>query len=189
MTFDPSQILLEVAGLDEDKQTALDKTPEGNDPDEQFANWYLARMAGIKQQEEIIKEQTSRMLNNLRHQRAGLQWRYGAEFQGIVDRRLEAQGGKKKSVNFHMGRAGYRSSPGRLQIIDAEAAEKYAIEQKLWHAMRIELRLTPFKEIMELTGEVPDGFTWLEPRDTFYPAAPERLDDHTLAMLEGEDHV
>jgi hypothetical protein len=180
----PDLMVMESEDLEESKAAALDKTPAGNDPDEVFANWYLSQLEQIKHREDVIKEQTQRMLTNTRNQRAALEWRWGAEFRGVVDKKLREQGGKKRSYDFHMGRAGYRKTPGKLQIVDAEAAEKWAIDEKLWAAMKISLRITPMQEVFKLTGEVPNGTRWVEPVDTFYPKQ-EQLEPELLAMLEG----
>ena len=86
-------------------------------------NWFIGKLADIDAASKRITEQAAAMQAQLVTARKAVWWKYGREFQSQVASDLHAQGGKKKSVSYLQGNAGYRSTGGKPQlVIDNEAA-------------------------------------------------------------------
>ena len=131
--------------------------------------WYLARVAECDAVQARIKEQTKALLGDVESRRQALARCWGAAFQAQVDSDLEAQGGKKKSINYSTGKAGYRKSRERLAILDdAEFITWAKMECPDCLEYRV-ARKTPAVEHMKETGELPPGTALLPAEDQFYP--------------------
>lgn len=136
--------------------------------EQDLANWYLRKNAEYDQAIETIKEQAAMMIRSIESRRRRLAWRWGGAFKDIIDRMLHSQGGKKRSVNLLAGRAGYRKSAERLTIVDPQKVLEWA-DFNCPEAIKREPRITPLKQWLDETGEVPPGTHLTESRDSFYP--------------------
>jgi phage host-nuclease inhibitor protein Gam len=137
---------------------------------DELATWYMGKVNEIEQMRETIKHQAAAMLNQLDNRMAGLQYRWGGQFRAVVDRKLHMGGHKKKSVDLLTGRAGYRTSPDKVEIVDGEAAAEWAAfncPEALGTSIK---RTSPIKDYIKATGEIPPGIRYVEKQETFYPA-------------------
>lgn len=151
---------------DEAELLAATLEPE---PDQSLPVWYLGELTKIDAMAERIREQSARMLAQLETHRRALAFRYGAEFRAQVEADLAAQRGRKKSVDYPTGRAGFRQKPGKLTITDAKALSEWCAEHCM-EAMELKIaRTTPIREHYERTGELPPGCVYTHPGDEFYP--------------------
>ena len=166
--------------------------------------WYLGRGARIKAAREAVKKRYREMMDHLDAEDRALDYRWGQQFRDEVDAALALQGGKKKSVKFLTGTAGYRSSKGSIEIADMQAAKEWAAEH-LSHAQLVaaisSLNKTPLLEAVRWeervdkeTGEVfvsptnvPAGCILHPKGDKFYPSPPTKkyLPKSAVAELEG----
>ncbi len=157
--------------------------------------WYLGRLEEFKALREVIKVQCNKMLGQVAAREKALQWKWGQPFQAQVNQDLQAQGGKKKSVDYPTGRAGFRSTGGKPQLVihdEEEALE--AAEVVCPDAVTKSLRKADIKEFLASGHTLPGAeLEETETQDTFYPpmGQPElaaieqpRLPGHT----EGEGH-
>ena len=105
-------------------------------------------------------------------------WKFGALVEGIVRRMVVDQGGKRKSVNFLTGRAGFRTKKPTLNVVDEEAFKAWYFEQpddirkELADCFDMKLaRKTPVVEYHNSTGDIPAGCEMVEAHDAFYPTS------------------
>ncbi len=157
--------------------------------------WLLGKLARIEAAEADIKKRYRELINHCGAEARALFYRYGDTFRSEVDKAMAAQGGKAKSISLLTGRAGYRKSAGRLDIVDVKAAAAWAIdnlERDELIAAIASLNKTPLLAHVETTdlkepaidfatGEefttavaVPDGCVYHLPEERFYPAPPQR---------------
>ena len=182
---------------------------EQRQPDEEgltwLPEWYLGRLGRIGDARKAVKQRYREMMDHMDAEERALDYRWGPQFKEEVDRALAQQGGKKKSVKFLTGQAGYRANKGSIEIADMQAAKVWAADN-LPHARLVEaisgLNKTPLVEAVRWsesvdpdTGEVakhpdnvPDGCILYPPGDKFYPAPPAKkyLPKQALNQLETE---
>lgn len=132
--------------------------------------WYLAQEAKDSAMEEMVRRQAERIIAGINARRKAREWRWGSEFRRQVEQDMANQKGKKKSVNYITGTAGFRMVPGKVHIIDAAALKDWAVAN-LPDALSLDLHVTPIRKHIEESGEVPPGAEYTPPHDKFYPAA------------------
>ena len=136
--------------------------------------WYLAEMGKCEFMAERIKSQAEKMLREVEGRRKALEWRFGSEFREAVERALaEKNRGKSKpvrSIKYHTGTAGFRTTPPKLIVLNAKALMDWAAIN-CPDAVRMEPRLhvSPVKAHIEQTGEVVPGCEYRGKLDKFYP--------------------
>jgi len=166
--------------------------------------WFLGKRGRFADARKAITERYRQYIAHIDAEERALWYRWGDDFYMVVGEDLDRQGGKKKSVKYLTGQAGYRKTKGSLEIVDMQAAKRWAAEH-LSHAQLVaaisSLNKTQLLEAVEWeeevdpeTGEVfvrptnvPDGCTLTPPGDTFYPAPPKtkHLPKAALKELEG----
>lgn len=135
--------------------------------------WFLRKHAELDAAKELVFEQYRKMLAQIDARKKALDYQWGAEFKAQVDADLAEQGGKKKSIDYLTGRAGYRTSGGRKTIvIEDETAAINAAYMACPDAIKRSLLKSVVQAYVEATGEELPG-TRLEttPKvESFYPA-------------------
>lgn len=132
--------------------------------------WYLAQEGRDDAMEALIKKQADRMLAAINARRRAREWRWGREFRARVEEDLAEQKGRKKSVNYITGTAGFRKVQGKVHIVDAAKLKDWAVAN-LPDALSLDLHVTPIKKYIEDSGDIPPGAEWTPPADRFYPAS------------------
>ena len=167
--------------------------------DDWLPEWFMGRTARLKDAREAIKKRYREMMDHLDAEERALHYKWGKQFKQEIDDKLALQGGKKKSVNFLTGRAGYRASKGTIIIEDNQAAKVWAVnnlDPDELKACISSMNKTPLAEKVELaekvdpdTGEiyheaknVPDGCRYIPAGDKFYPYPPVKA-----YLREGEN--
>lgn len=157
------------------------------DPERQrlsFVEWFLQVDGQMDAAEARIKEQAERMLAYIKTRRAALHWKYGADFRQQVESDLSRQSGKKKSIDYLTGRAGFRTRPSKVIVGDkAKLTNWCAVNLPEAVPMRPELHVTPIKKYIEETGDVPPGCGWRQAERAFYPNV------NAPALEEGGDEA
>ena len=149
-------------------QHAMAESQRGDD--DWLAPWYLARLVECDAVSARINSQVKVLLAEVESRRQALARRWGVEFRARVDADIEASGGKKKSVNYSSGRASYRKSREKLDILDDAAFISWA---KMECPDCLEYRIArkgPATEHLKTTGELPPGTALVPAEDKFYPA-------------------
>ena len=177
------QILAQRMDADYEAQRQLEERPF----DEWLPEWFLGQQAQIDAMRETIKKQSELMHFHLAAQEKALKWKWGTRFQEIVDRKLSDQKGKKKSVDFLTGKAGYRVKAAKITIIDRAEIKAWCEEHCLDALELVVQRTTPLKEYIESTGEVPPGVEYTPKRDAFFPALlhPSLEEELRAALPDG----
>ena len=165
----------------------------------------LKRLGQIDTTRQAIKNRFDELMTDLDKEKAHLLSYYKDVVQHETDKLLDAQRGKKKSVKFLTGTAGYRSSKGRFVITDLTKAKLWAYNNLAPEAFEaavsaVDLERTkknlspvelydvatklntgPLRDVMEKTGEMADGCEMVGGGETFY------LKPATLKLQEGTE--
>lgn len=153
--------------------------------DDEIATWYLGKLNDLTEMVDQIKHQAASMIRELENRKLALAYKWGGEFKRIIDAKLHSQVGKKKSVKLLTGTSGYRTSPEKVVVVDEQRALAWAAFNKP-EAIRNTLRLTPIKEHIKETGNVPDGIHFAEKQERFYPPITRHeLQEAASKQLEG----
>lgn len=85
--------------------------------------------------------------------------------------------GAKKSIDTLYGRAGFRKSQGKVEVVDDMAfidwlhEQDIQIKERMTECIRtIVAKKSPIGDYIRDTGEVPPGIRYTEPGVNFYPA-------------------
>lgn len=78
---------------------------------------------------------------------------------------------KVKSRRLPNGTIGSRTVPARLEVVDEEAALRWAEEHGFDGAIRKSVRITPLREYWQSTGIVPEGCQEAPAEERFYVKA------------------
>ncbi len=173
--------------------------------DDWLVEWKLGKIARFKEAREAIKKRRREMLDHIDAEERALFYKWGKPFKDQVDEMLLKQGGKKKSVKFLTGQAGYRKTNGTIIIEENQMAIDWAVDNLSNDGLKLAiatLNKTPLIESVTLaektdkdTGEmyneasgVPSGCRYLHACDKFYPYPPTKLylpEGEKLPVVEG----
>ncbi len=150
-------------------------------------NWYLAELNKATACRTKLKEQYAVMLAQIDEHEKQLHWRWGDKFREAVEDDLAEQKGKKRSVDYLQGRAGFRMGKSSLEIADEDMAVKWAMENDCKSALKLKItRKGPLIKAFEADGIIPDGCVVRPAEDKFFPARPkpELTRGHAKRLLE-----
>lgn len=185
ITTTPDPILgVQVEGEDEieiikaEAEVLNQEVVECGGTEQGLAEWYVRKCAELEQQRKTIKAQARKIDKSLAARQAALAWRVGPLVEKFVREEIVRGGGKRKSVKLLSGNTGFRKIKGRLDLVDEEAFKDWFNRQP--DDIRAELqecfdlkfaRKTPVMDYFNANGDIPDGFTYIEEHDKFYPSA------------------
>lgn len=163
-TVDPA-VLEQVEVLERDHESAISGAQATDLP-----TWFLGQEAALDGMEERLKEQTKIIQAQIDARRKALHYRWGEQFRAKVLDDLRQQGGKKKSVDYGLGKAGLRVKPEKFQILDGPALTAWC-QENCMDALELKIARTgPIKDwIKSHGGELPPGCDLFEKREEFYP--------------------
>ena len=98
-----------------------------NAPMAWLPQWYLGELAALKAAKDVLTVQYNKMLAQIAAREKALDWKWGRDFQAQVQRDLDVRPGKKRSVDYLTGRAGWRKSGGGAKLLVSN--EKAAISE------------------------------------------------------------
>ena len=151
------QAELDILGAD---AALAESRADERDPYNWLPTWFLAKLAELDAAEQAIAEHAARLAREIEARRKALLWRWGRELQQQVTTDLRAQGGKRKSVTYPTGRAGFRASTVTPHIIvDDEPTAVAAAEIACPAAIVVMkmLRISPLLKHFQETGEELPG--------------------------------
>ena len=93
-----------------------------------FCIWYMSVIVDLQARRAKIDEMYQKMCRELEAQHKALQYRCGAEFRQRVQTDVANQKGKKRSINYLMGTAGFRMGKETIEFTDIEAAKKWLLD-------------------------------------------------------------
>lgn len=142
-------------------------------------DWFMGQIAAIDAQDKVLDEQFDRLRRQSAAKRRALWWRWGREFQARVHQDL--QDTRRKSVDYHYGRAGIRAVPARDKLVvdDPDAAAAYAMMQ-CPDAVKTTVTPTKLYEHMQAHGgELPPGCRVEKTKagESFFPRPPQKGED------------
>jgi len=155
---------------------ALARTQYDDAGMEWLPNWFLAHSDALDTAEKRLAEQFAILKGHLKAKRAALWWNWGNEFQAQVSQDLHAQGGKKRSVTYATGNAGWRKTASRDVVVidDPEKAEACA---RLFcpDAVTVTLKPSELLKYVAATGDELEGVRveHVDEKDSFFPKRPE----------------
>ena len=172
------QAMLEIEWLIADAAAEMKKGVY-DDPDGGLPDWFMGKDEGYTQAIATVKERAKKRIAQIEVRRAGLWWHFGDKFKAQVQRDIEAQEGKTKSVHYLNGTAGTRTVGAKQHvIITNQVSASLLLDKVLPHAVTYNINkaivLAHYKE----TGESIDG---IEIEDTaaynsFYPKRPDKFE-------------
>lgn len=137
---------------------------------EDRANWLLRKLANLDAEKERIQTQAETLLRQLESDRASLLHLYEAQLQAYVRARLEATGGRRKSLVLLQGTCAFRSVPPGLKLANQDAAERHAVIEEM-SCFAYKFNGAAYRELAEErlreTGELLPGMETLEARESF----------------------
>ena len=133
--------------------------------DQGLGDWVTKVQAQIAAERIALKAMFKVRMGILDSREAGLEWKFGPRLQAHVEAQLAEQGGRRKSIAFAYGSAGFRKSR-RLEVHDEEAAIEWA-EDNAPDAIKINTSLlkSALPEGVEVPGvELIEGDEfWIRP--------------------------
>ena len=140
----------------------------------EHGEWYLRKLANLEAERQRIEAQAALMLCQLETDRNSLTTRFQSQFENLVRAELEAAKGKRKSITFFNGTAGFRTVASRL-VIESEA-DALTTARLVAPATITSETVERFDKAafrahaaahLEATGELLPGFTRTEERQEF----------------------
>ena len=150
------------------------------DSDKWLPEWFLQKLAEIEAAEAAIKEHADALLHQAATRRSALWWKWGAAFEARVRSDIDAQGGKKKSMTYATGKAGYRSVGGQptIEIVDEDKAVA-AAESACPGAVKVRKTLLKSEVLkyVQATGDELPGTRFFTPpiEERFFPKREQPL--------------
>lgn len=185
-------VFAELVGVFEGRQLMMDALD-----DDEFCNWYLKQVNYNKTDREKVAEMSAVMLREIDAREKALQYVHGQDFRNRVGNKIKQQPGKKKSVNFLMGTAGFRAGRESLAVNDMERLAKWLHQKdneelalecvndvkltettikilwatigEIWSQAVAGVRKTPLIKYLKQTGDTPEGCELMAPQESFYP--------------------
>jgi len=137
--------------------------------DESSADWLVRKVVEADAHIRRVKEQAEREIRRTERERDFLLLRFGGDLQRWVKKQLQKDKGRRKSVLFLSGTAGFRQLAAKLVVEDEPTVIKWAKKHCRKAVVTVErLSKTVLNEHFESTGELGDGIR-LEPvQERFY---------------------
>ena len=155
-----------------------------------IVEWYMKKMSALDSLESAVKARHAEIKKDIANERNHLEYKWGQVMQQ-ESKKLLAKENKKKSVKLLTGTIGTRHTDKRLAITDqqklivwmcgqsavkpAEAVSKLDIPLAVQGLNKMDLlasvkevKVTPFRDYFEETGEIPPGCEIVPATDKFY---------------------
>ncbi len=147
---DIAKILESEADFEKKQSQAIDQS--------WLPNWYLKKLTDFAAERKKLKAQHEVRQAQVDAEERALSYNWGLECRKEIELQIEAQTGKKKSIDFDYGRAGSRTvaESKRLDIIDEKKAID-AITESCPEALKIGYSKTRLRKFFDETGEELPG--------------------------------
>lgn len=128
-------------------------------------DWYLKKQAAADAEIRLIEKQAQEMIDRLEKEKARREKWFGASFEEWHRRQREASG--INTFRYLHGTVKTTRESGRIVLHDRDVAMEWARQNMPGAITRKETLSLDTRAIIaasETTGEVPDGFEFIEPR-------------------------
>lgn len=128
-------------------------------------DWYLKKQAAADAEIQLIKKQAQEMIARLEKEKARREKWFSDSFEEWHRRQREASG--VSTFRYLHGTVKTTQSSGRIVLRDRDVAMEWAKQNMPGAITRTETLSLDTRAIIaasETTGEVPDGFEFIEPR-------------------------
>lgn len=165
--------------MNEPELTQLEDAPEPDDEEqievspgfaidsEARANWFLRKVCALRARGDKMRD-TKRAadaeIKAAKLRETNFLDRFGGEMGAWVTSHLD---GKRKSLTLLEGKAGFRTIPARLEVVDEETCSDWFMMQpelRVVHIVPI-LCLTAVQAYFQETGVVPPGCAFIPERE------------------------
>ena len=102
------------------------------------ANWLLSKLATIDAEIQRVQAQAARIVKQLESDRESLLYLYQGELSAYVQAKIEANGGRRRSIHFLQGTCQFRRVPAHVSLTDLSSALSHAKETGLPTFRRVE---------------------------------------------------
>lgn len=138
-------------------------------PEELQLHRFIRQRLWLESEIERVKENTARILRRLEGRLKAQDYVYGQEARNIVQEMLK--GKKEKSILTPFGRAGFRTVPAQLEIVEEQLifdAVHACKLPSLFVRTKEEIDKRELKAWFAMHGELPPGTELLEKTEKFY---------------------
>ena len=148
-----------------------------NAPMAWLPQWYLGELAALKAAKDVLTVQYNKMLAQIAAREKALDWKWGRDFQAQVQRDLDVQPGKKRSVDYLTGRAGFRKSGGGAKLlVSNEVRALNAAHDAYPELLSEKLDRKAVKQHLEQGGELPGAtLVQTDAKNNFFPSVTQPL--------------
>lgn len=138
--------------------------------DDESANWVIRKIADARAYAERVAAWAEKEQARAKHEEESLLFRFGEQLKAYARRKIEEQGGRRKSVNLPAGCVGFRKEGPKIVIDDEGVVVEWAKKHHPDLVSVVErLSKGAFNQLVEQTGEVPDHGVHVEAeREKFY---------------------
>lgn len=122
---------------------------------ESKADWVIKKITAVDDEIDRLEEQHRRRVKQLENEKTFFEERFSRELEAFVKANLD---GRKKSIDFPHGRAGFRKSRETIEIVDKDRNLEWA-KKNCPNAVRKREYTTKTEQVKHLkeTGELPVG--------------------------------
>ena len=137
--------------------------------DESSADWLVRKVVEADAHIRRVKEQSEREIRRTERERDFLLLRFGGDLQRWVKKQLQKDKGRRKSVLFLSGTAGFRRLAAKLVVEDETIVVQWAKKHCRKAVVVVErVSKTVLNEHLESTGELADGARLEPAHERFY---------------------
>jgi hypothetical protein len=122
------------------------------------AAWVVRKVVEARAYGNRVRQWAARELRRAEREEGFFLYRYGQQLEQWARRQLQAENGRRKSINLPPGTVGFRTEPPRLEVTDEEALLRWckaSLPSAVATAERV-LRSVVTEQIRN-TGVLPEG--------------------------------
>jgi phage host-nuclease inhibitor protein Gam len=143
-----------------------------DDEDQLRVETYIRAVKKREYELQILKEQYEAECRRIQTRIDGLHFMHRSFAEAYVRRLIQQDHSKRprKSVPFKFGVAGFRATPGKAKILDANAIIAWAREAGADDVIKtkVEVSQSGLTAYIQSTGDVPPGADHVPPGEVFY---------------------
>lgn len=141
---------------------AQDQTPQVPDGfcvrDAETATWVVRKVVEARAYADRVRAWAAAELRRAEREEGFFLYRYGQQLEQWARRQLEAENGRRKSINLPSGTIGFRQQPERLEVTDDDALLRWCKAHLPSAVATVQCVLrNVVKERVRHSGELPEG--------------------------------
>ena len=144
---------------------------------EEKVEWLLRRLACMESERSRVKAQAQAIVGGLDRDIKTLRERFEPDLRAFAQRRIERDGGRRKSVELLQGTLAFRSVPQGLRVCDESEAQRYAATNSMEDAFVSRFNAAAYREIalgrLRGAGEILPGIEIVPEHESFSVRFPK----------------